>query len=764
MSFHNPYNFVPALPRTGDLPSGLANGPPAGHHRWHPDLWSGRIGVTLTTVSPLLIVENQQADPAAVPQLYVPVVADADGVARVDVAPTQIKGMLRSAFEAVTNSRFGIVSRAHENPLHSRSAASSGSGLQPVVVAHTADGPELHVGGVLNVSDPDMESLPGAVLEAWAHLGDAIRRPCGLLTETRPDRALANGQRVEAVVEQRTISVPGPEGTTRTMARWHVVDAAPVGAVPAGGLTVPADRRWARVTGYLHITGPTIKGKRYERLFLDTCEAAHPDVTFEEPALVTAEETADLLANLERLIDDQRAAHRVARKDEVWQRSHDGVDYRPWDYFGQDPGRTAWARHLYDVASASEDVEAPPWVGTDLRPTTAPSDATTSRFTCWAELDGTPRARVKLLRPVMISRLPHDRRPLDLLHKSLRPADVLDDLSPADRVFGWVADATAAEADKGASGAGRSARRAHRGQVRVVRVRGPKAAHAVASMPAPVVLPVLSTPKPSQGRFYLGRLKGGGPAELEHGTTRADFFKQSQVWRGRKIYLYQRRNGGPQPSRTPSGVLYPTDPGTQSSYLHEWIQPEMTFTFDLLIDNLSETELGALLWLLDPDRLGAGKDRAGRMRLGLAKPYGFGVVEVRLAPERTRLATGRQITRRFADLTAEPADDQRWTTLAGAFQDRVGIALGPVIAALRAAAVGVTGPVHYPRQRPEGQDHGYEWFVENERAAERRAKFNRQVSRGRAEKGKPAPKEDRSLPLLNDGANTALDAIVVRDD
>ncbi|GIW92469.1 MAG: hypothetical protein KatS3mg110_0510 [Pirellulaceae bacterium] len=42
------------------------------------------------------------------------------------------------------------------------------------------------------------------------------------------------------------------------------------------------------------------------------------------------------------------------------------------------------------------------------------------------------------LYPVNISRKLFDVAPLDLLPESLRPADAISKLSPADRVFGWV--------------------------------------------------------------------------------------------------------------------------------------------------------------------------------------------------------------------------------------------------------------------------------------------------------------------------------------
>jgi len=772
-SFHNPYNFIPAPPRRNTLlPEALASAAPPGHHRWHPDRWSGRIGVTVTTISPLLIVENDQTDPAALPVLRVPHTTGPDGVERVDIAPTQLKGMLRGLYEAVTNSCLGVVSRSHAQPHHYRSAASDASGLQPTVVAHTPTGPELRIGGTLTVShaEPGLVSLPGAVLDAWRPTADGGRQPTQLLAGTIPGRTpLHHGQHVEAILHQRTIQVPGPGGTTRTMARWHVHDAQPIDAgTDAAPLPAPPAGRWARVTGYLHITGPTISGKRYERLFLATCPDAHPDVAFEPPAVRDA---ASLLTDLGRLVDDQRAAHRFARKDEIWEREHHGQARPPWEYLGHEPGKTAWARHLYQAADASSDVTVPPWLGPDLAPHTPPPAGSTARYTCWAETgDASPIGPVKRLRPVMISRMAYPRPPLDLLDETLRPATALDALSPADRVFGWVNQ----QADDGNPSAGdpdtaRPERRAYQGQLRVAAVTGPPA-DAIETMPQPVVLPILATPKPTQGRFYLGRSRPTGvPDQLPSGTVRAGYFQPGQVWRGRKIYLYQRRRPGlstvsPGHSRsTPSGIAYLDDPGTQSAWLHDWIRPGSTITFDLIVDNLTGTELGALLWLLDPDRLGTPTTtppRRGRMRLGLGKPYGFGVVETQLDPTRTRLATGAAIAERFTTLGGERPDDPAWADLAANFTALAETSLPATVAAIRAAATGVPGPVHYPSQNGPGQGNGYDWFVENERAAERRAKADRAGRTGHGRnRHQPVPRDDRSLPLLHGKDRTALDPI-----
>lgn len=100
--FENPYNFIPAPPRNTTHET-LGDAKPIGHHRYHADKWSGRISVELTTVTPLLIPDDGTVDENGHKTF---------GIRKEDQAPylppTSIKGVLRAAYEAVTNSRMGV--------------------------------------------------------------------------------------------------------------------------------------------------------------------------------------------------------------------------------------------------------------------------------------------------------------------------------------------------------------------------------------------------------------------------------------------------------------------------------------------------------------------------------------------------------------------------------------------------------------------------------------------------------------------------------
>lgn len=118
----NPYTFLPAPPRH-DLPPALADGPPPSHGRIDVDAqWSGRLRLRLTAVTPLLLPdpEHRNVNPENDHPTY-PVRVGPDG--RPLIHGASFKGALRSAYETVTASRFGVF-RGRGQPLAYRRPAS----------------------------------------------------------------------------------------------------------------------------------------------------------------------------------------------------------------------------------------------------------------------------------------------------------------------------------------------------------------------------------------------------------------------------------------------------------------------------------------------------------------------------------------------------------------------------------------------------------------------------------------------------------------
>jgi len=136
--FHNPYNFIPALPRPIEDPE-LGDRAPIGQGRYEKNYWSGRIAVKLTTVTPLLIPDAAEMTANDGHNTY-PVRLGKDGKPYLPL--TSIKGMLRSAYEAVTNSRLSVFDK-HDQQLGYRTPAKNT--VKPARVEQREDGLYLQI-------------------------------------------------------------------------------------------------------------------------------------------------------------------------------------------------------------------------------------------------------------------------------------------------------------------------------------------------------------------------------------------------------------------------------------------------------------------------------------------------------------------------------------------------------------------------------------------------------------------------------------------
>ncbi len=107
--FRNPYNFVPFgdADKIGTLSNGdlLGQGEPKSHARYHEDHWSGRIGIRIEVATPLLIPDTSR-EQRHNGHATLPLLKDKSG--KPLLPPTSLKGALRTAYEAITNSRLGV--------------------------------------------------------------------------------------------------------------------------------------------------------------------------------------------------------------------------------------------------------------------------------------------------------------------------------------------------------------------------------------------------------------------------------------------------------------------------------------------------------------------------------------------------------------------------------------------------------------------------------------------------------------------------------
>jgi CRISPR-associated protein (TIGR03986 family) len=692
-AFHNPYNFVPAPPRQTDHPD-LGDHAPIGQHVLHPDRYTGVIRVKMTVKTPLLLPDAANAQDCPNDHKSFPVRVDAEG--KPYIPPTSIKGMLRSAYEAVTNSRLGVFA-GHERKLAYRMATQEGLSLIP---ARVENGQLILLPGTSTIG---FNGTQGPMYAAWLPRylrgqisNNAVRYPNNRLPahrdevecwiermqhwrwDQRNNRHQQDFQywRVRQIVPrgQQLDSQPNPsqDPGRRERSSYHQ---------PLG--------QFQRITGYVCITNANIDRKHDERVFFTTAQ---------QP--VTCALTEPHECDWETLILNYQQEH----AEEIRQ------------------GRTSppalanseWSRQIVGIN------------GQQLAETLL-SDGTLL-YARVQQVAG--RWQILGLYPVNISRKLYDALPTELLPKSLHPATSLSQLSPADRVFGWV---------------NQRGQGAYKGNVRV----GPVTCvtprdQAIENFGTPgLPLAILGQPKPQQARFYVaaspnGKAQANGLSKEQAGYAR------DKGLRGRKVYPHH--NGLPNDhwnnamqDRTQRAVnghfreyRRPRLNGqeqrdNQNRSIQGWVKPGTEFTFDIHLTNLSKVELGALLWLLS-----LPKDHFHRF--GGGKPLGFGSVRLEIDADNTHLHDDHGWKEIYSTLDDTTPPETNRDEIVRAFQEAVRTSHGspasfdqvPFIAAWLKMATGHTDklPTHYPRARQQGQSDpvppnpeglAYEWFVANDR-------------------------------------------------
>lgn len=674
--FLNPYNFVPAFPRHG-LPEDLRDAPPPGQDRLpaDPHRWTGRIGVTLTVETPLLLLDTARSAPQDRennPGHLIYPVRLRNG--RPHLAQTAVKGMLRSAFEMITSSRMGVFV-GHGERLGFRHSAEVAQRVTPVALT----------------KNRMVVPLEEAKLLAYPVSGQPVTYADGSLPRHR-DAVVA------IIKKDRVLRLARREN--------------------AGTLPEAHDGE-QQVTGWLYITGRNIKGKKYERLFYKTEDT--------KPHQLDEARWQDLVEQWELLIRNYRDAHSEA--EIVHRPRPGGGEAHATEWLGDEPGRTAWSPHLHEYLYG-EDRHLP----------------LCTPLLCWARYE---EGQIVALYPVKISRDVYGTAPRQLLDDSLLPAPAFDRLSPAERVFGWVAP----------EGSGRRPA-AYRGRVRIGPVTCDRdATTAVRAFPGDgMPLAVLGEPKPQQGGFYLSESRTEPDKPIAKVTPRPNLYKEQQALRGRKTYPHHAAlpagywdetegNGDPtqvalegryreflRPWKRPTGSRARAGEeqrDTQNRSIRGWVEPKTTFRFTIEVRDLDEVELGALAWLLTlpGDHF---------HRLGLGKPLGFGSVRLAVDPENTELSSGDQWVAYYCSLTGSLPTANAEQTLKAAVASFTAIVessheLITVRKAFLAAAHGNPRlPVHYPRVRhadqpantstpPDPDGNVYAWFTENQRSGRGRS-------------------------------------------
>jgi CRISPR-associated protein (TIGR03986 family) len=326
-------------------------------------------------------------------------------------------------------------------------------------------------------------------------------------------------------------------------------------------------RGYRKVFGYVHLTGPNIERKHLERLFFRWDDSQSKKVSWDEiPEGWRLEVT-------EKTVEEYNQHLRA-----YWERN--GRQVSKLDKEGQ-----PWRVTASSLPHPSYFIRE----GRSLR------EGDLVYYLPFSKIG------IPLLRPVLISRLPYRYSRHNLMSGSnhLSRCHEPSTLCPACRIFGWIS---------GEEKQAPSKQTAYAGRVRFS--HGKPVTGTIQTFEDPIPLAILSSPKPTTTNFYL--VNGDGRPDGKGGPSYDD--KQARL-RGRKVYRHHGRMLSEQEyvragekkeddqNRTVKGVL-----------------KSGAFTFTVEFENLAKEELGALLWALELE--------GWHHRLGFAKPLGFGSVVI----------------------------------------------------------------------------------------------------------------------------------------
>lgn len=695
-AFHNPYNFVTAFPRNeeklkdSDLGDAKNSKGIASHGKYHSHLWSGTIGVKLTTKTPLLIPNAATAEEKEdnKDHKYYDIRRTPGDRNKPYLPPTEIKGMLRTAYEIITNSRYSVFVE-HQDRLAYRINV-EGVDVIPARVAYRQGKLWLRL-----MEGRDI-LLDGKEQDILGYAAKLPRYPRGV--EAWNKNKKNKGKKEDpALFPLKYPDNSRPKHGDRVWVRFNDTGDDKIKKSVVTRIrryesnSPPGQGDWYK--GWVFVSNENILGKKYERVFIEQESDEGIEITPEITALWT------------ELIKNYQQTH----EKDLKQRKEDGKEYD--EYLGHKPGKTAWSRHIYQP-NAEELTE-----GT----------------LCYVEFDENEDEIIALY-PVVLSRRLYELSPEKLLAANLHPAESLEQLSPADRVFGWV---------KTKPGKGEKA--AYKGNFRVgfVECTTNNAIKEFGKDGFP--LAILGQPQPQQARFYVADDKQGKPLETRQNnkkTKKPGYDHLNQGLRGRKVYPHHRSlpeghwnlpesaqlttpNEGHFPEWYRQGVTR----DNQNRSIKAWVEPDATFEFNIDVTNLSDVELGALLWLIN-------LPLEHYHRLGGGKPFGFGSVRLEINRESTDLRKGEDWKEYYSSLLPWNTTNFSKCDVQNAiacYKNAVTEAYGnnrqfEQIDFIKAFCISAKGfddnlPIHYPRIKasansnepvpPHQEGEGFKWFVEN---------------------------------------------------
>lgn len=538
--FLNPYNFVRNIEKSRPECKILGNCSPPPHDRYVG--MTGHIKCIAETKTPLFISDSHEINEDNGHKTFR--FFQYDG--KLALPPSTLRGMIRSVFEAVTNSCFAVFQKDEPYTLEHRKSRAPEDILPARVLKVDENGAQFEL---LDCKVKPLVSIPAgpSVVQAGAVLGSYPPRVLDRRTKQHfepsysqlPEGAY-DGMRIAALVTK----VPKKHKSGRFRS-FHAVQIVPSSQQEL----LREDHEYAKVFGWLHLTGPNIENKHDERLFFrwDDKDLNPPEIDKIPHAYLCK-------------CDNAVIAEYNHHLNGYWERLGKIVEKL---------GNQRWPNSTNDMPQPSTFIRKNNLLN--------PGDLV------YVQVKRNSKCIAKLLRTVSMPRLPYAFPREKFLFEHLKRCKNHQALCPACRMFGWVDDKPLTDV-KPTAYAGR------------VRLSYGELISSKRFLPD-TRLAILSAPKPTTTSFYLLNKQGEPDPTVDYDADGARL-------RGRKFYRHH--------DRVVPEEYTGKEPTEQNRTVHGAMDTGATFKFTVEFENLAPLELGALLYALELEegmfhRLGYGK-------------------------------------------------------------------------------------------------------------------------------------------------------------
>jgi|GEM_PF-1111414 CRISPR-associated protein len=657
--FHSSVNRIPRLPdyaRKNDSANDEAiyqEGIQTYLDHLHSDRLSGYFDLQLTAHSPLLIGEQTTEEGIHYLQIQ-----EVDG--KPFIAPTMIKGLLSTAYERITSSRFRIFDvKTHSAPLTYRTQPDQALSLVPVRCTYAP--PREDANGQY-----EFERLDGG--------GNNDNKPAFIPIQDSP--ALDDSKTIEG--NKHTLGYFKPNKNNgkrlakyfkthdevrfeayRIKNRWIVSKISKVdgsselilGTYEHSEESKTQELKTAHTfTGFLYITTPhkqlventtnfgTKRGKRKwaERIFIQRDKDSNSTYNTLAKKLLCSRSTIDsyltVLGSYQTEQDIADSRNKRSKRNTKGKKGTQSKRRKP-NIDKEEPPRRS------NIFTSGEITE----------------ETFTKGRLAYAIIDSNDT--ISELIPISVGRHAYSHSPLDIAeHDNVRPAKSLGEASAADRLFGFV----------GSNGDNVTALR---GRIQVSPVSISENPIAQPSKEEEYkLLPPLLSPKPSSGRrFLVSRKDFPNPTKDSKRTgtcsnqsqsilSRSTLFDPSNSSLGEAAYPTHRSCIGQPLDKiiekfSTSGGDLKTNESLQL-HVRSWIKEGSILSCRVHFEDVSPKELAFLLWPLIPKNLSPeGCSEIGYHKLGIGKPLGFGLIEVKIADKFVHFQEPADISGGYSKLT-----------------------------------------------------------------------------------------------------------------